>query len=306
MKNINKLWIAFIFAIVTFSSNAQQDPMYTQYMFNLSTVNSAAIGRGDNISFMMVDRFQWVGFEGAPKTMSLTADIPLKFFNAGAGFTYVNDRIGPEQTNNLYIDYAYHIQLVRGVRLGMGLKAGFKVYQAAFDGMGQEGVDDSQFASDVYGDIMPNFGLGLFLYSDTYYFGLSSPKMVNHKYEGTDKISGGEERHFFVIGGYVYPINSDIIFRPSVSAKMVKGSPLSLDITANFLFKNMLWVGLGYRSGDALTFLTQLQISNRFRFGYAYDITLSKMRKASGGSHEIMLSYDLKSFKDKVRSPRYF
>lgn len=306
MKLINRIGIFLLLALISNFSKAQQDPMYTQYMFNLSAVNAAAIGRGDNISFMMVDRFQWVGFEGAPKSMSLTADIPLKFFNSGAGFTYVNDRIGPEQTNNFYIDYAYHIQVARGIHLGMGLKAGFKVYQAAFDGLGTEGVSDAEFSKDIYGDFMPNFGMGLFLYSKDYYFGVSSPKMVNHKYEGSENLTGGEERHFFVIGGYVLPINDDVIFRPSVSTKLVQNAPVSVDVTANFLFKNMLWAGLGYRSGDALTFLTQIQISDRFRFGYAYDITLSKVRTVSSGSHEIMLSYELKSFKDKVRSPRYF
>jgi type IX secretion system PorP/SprF family membrane protein len=301
-----KLGLMLLITSLSSALFGQQDPMYTQYMFNLSSVNAAAIGRGDNMSFMMVDRFQWVGFEGAPKSMSITADIPAKFFNSGVGFTYVNDRIGPEQSNNFYLDYAYHIQLVRGLRLGMGLKGGFKVYSAAFEGMGLDDEVDSEFSSDIYGEIMPNFGLGLFLYSDTYYFGLSSPKLVNHKYEGSDDISGGEERHYFAIAGYVLSITDDIVFKPSVALKMVTGSPLSLDITANFLFKNTLWAGLGYRSGDALTFLTQIQLSNRFRFGYAYDFTLSQMRTVSSGTHEIMLSYELKSFKDKVRSPRYF
>lgn len=304
MKILNKIVIALILLVSWKYSSAQQDPMYSQYMFNLSSVNSAAIGRGDNISLMMVDRFQWVGFDGAPKTMSLTADIPIKFFNSGAGFTYVLDQIGLEKSNNLYVDYAYHIQVARGVRLGMGLKAGFKMYSANFDGVGQ--IGDQVYEQSIKGDIMPNFGLGMFLYADNYYIGLSSPKMVNHKYEGNDDLTGGEERHFFVIGGYVLPINNEVIFKPAVATKMVKGSPVSVDVTANFLFRNMLWGGLGYRSGDAITFLTQLQVSNRFRIGYAYDITLSKMRKASSGSHEIMLSYEFKNFKEKVRSPRYF
>ena len=303
---MKKLSIAIILLITSVIVSAQQDPMYTQYMFNLSTVNSAAIGRGNNMSFMMVDRFQWVGFEGAPRTYSLTADIPIKFFNSGFGFTYVNDEIGPEKSHNLYIDYAYHIKITRDIRLGMGLKAGFKVFSADFSQLGQEGVYDDQFSGSVNGDIMPNFGLGLFLYSNKYYFGLSSPKLVNHKYEGTDDVSGGEERHYFIIGGYVWRINPDIVFKPSVYTKFVKGSPMSYDITANFLIKDMLWVGLAYRSGDAIALLTQIQLNNRMRFGYSYDISISKMSTASSGSHEILLSYELKPQKGKVRSPRYF
>jgi type IX secretion system PorP/SprF family membrane protein len=303
---INKISITIVIISMSVVAMAQQDPMYTQYMFNLSSVNAAAIGRGDNISFMNVDRFQWVGFEGAPKTYSVTADIPVKFFNSGFGFTYINDNIGPETTNNFYIDYAYHIQVARGIRLGMGLKAGFKVYSADFSDIGQDGVDDEEFASNINGDFMPNFGLGIFLYGQNYYFGLSSPKLVNHKYQNTSNISGGEERHYFIIGGYVLPINDNAVFKPSAAVKFVKGAPASYDISANFYLYNCFWAGLAYRSGDALSFLTQIEVTERFSIGYAYDMTLSKIRKTSSGSHEIMLRFDLKSFKDKIRSPRYF
>ncbi len=307
IAKINRTIIVLIIVLCASAAKAQQDPMYTQYMYNLSAVNSAAIGRSDNISFMMVDRFQWVGFgEGAPKTLSLTADIPVKFFNSGFGFTYVNDRIGPEQSNNLYIDYAYHIKLTEGLKLGMGLKAGFKVYSAAFSQLGQDGVYDEQFSKDIYGDIMPNMGLGLFLYSDSYYFGMSSPRLVNHKLEGTQKISGGEERHYFIIGGYVLKINPDIVFKPSIYAKLVNGSPMSMDITANFLFRGRIWAGVAYRSGDAISILTQVRISQSLSFGYSYDITINKLHTVSSGSHELMLKYELRSFKDKVLSPRYF
>lgn len=303
--NLNKIILVLILIIGSTTIKAQQDPMYTQYMYNLSAVNPATIGRGNNMSFMMLDRLQWVGFgEGAPKTLSLTTDIPIKLYNMGVGLSYINDRIGPEQSNNIYIDYAYHINLTKNLKLGMGIKAGFKVYSAAFSEIGDD--DDDQFRKDIYGDIMPNFGVGLFLYSNKYYFGFSSPKFVNHKYEGTNKISGGEERHYFIIGGYVWKINHDVVFKPSIYSKIIPGIPMSLDISANFLFKNKLWAGLAYRSGDAISILTQIQISQSWRFGYAYDISISKMSKVASGSHEIMLSYELRSFKDKVHSPRYF
>jgi len=303
---ITKIWITTAITIMSVVTMAQQDPMYTQYMFNLSSVNAAAIGRGNNISFMNVDRFQWVGFKGAPKTYSLTADIPVKFFNSGIGFTYINDNIGPEHTNNFYIDYAYHIHLGRDIRLGMGLKAGFKVYSADFSNVGQDGVADEEFASNINGDFMPNFGLGLFLYGQKYYFGLSSPKLVNHKYENTSNASGGEERHYFIIGGYVLPINDQVVFKPSVAVKFVKNAPASYDISANFMLYDRFWAGLAYRSGDAISFLTQFEVTERLSIGYAYDITLSKIRTTSSGSHEIMLRFDLKSVNDKIRSPRYF
>lgn len=306
MNSFKRILLVVLLFVSASYSYAQQDPMYTQYMFNLSSVNAAAIGRGDNVQLMMVDRFQWAGFDGAPKTISLTADVPIKFFNSGAGLTYIYDQIGVEQTNSLYLDYAYHINVGEKLKLGMGIKAGFKAYSANFTSMDIDDDTDTQYASNIYGDIMPNFGLGLFLYAKNYYVGISSPKLVNHKYEGTDDVSGGEERHYFVVGGYVLPINQDLVFKPALSLKFVNGAAPSFDITANFLFKDLLWGGIGYRSGDAITVLTQVKFLKQFRVGYAYDISVSKIRNASSGSHEIMLSYEFKSVKDKMKSPRYF
>ncbi len=308
MKTKSYIIIAFVLLTVMLAetSSAQQDPMYTQYMFNLSPVNSAAIGRADNISLMSVSRFQWVGVEGAPTTHSLSADIPVKFFNSGIGLSFVQDKLGPEKSSSAYLDYAYHIKVSQRMKLGMGIKAGFKVYSANLEALGHDGVIDDLFTNDINGDFMPNFGLGLMLYADEFYFGISSPSLVNHKYEGTDDASGKEERHFFLIGGYVLPLNNDIIFKPSVYSKYVKGAPLSYDITANFLFREKLWAGVSYRSGDAIGIITQIELFEQLRVGYAYDIGISQMRKASSGSHEIMLNYFFSSKKDLVRSPRYF
>lgn len=303
---MKKFIIAVGLVVSALISEAQQDPLYTQYMFNLNTVNAGSIGRGEYLSFMTVNRFQWVGFEGAPQTYSLTADMPLTRYNSGVGLSYYYDKIGPTRSNNFYIDYAYHIQIPYGIKLGMGLKAGFKVFGANLAQLGMEGVNDDVFASDIRGDIMPNFGLGVFAYRKDFYFGVSSPKMVNHKYEGSDDASGSEERHYFLIGGYVYRVNREFTLKPSINAKFVKGSVPSFDLTANVLFREMIWGGLSYRTGDALSILTSVQIDHRLRVGYAYDITLSKMRKASSGSHELMIYYELNKTEGRPKITRTY
>lgn len=282
---------------------AQQDPMFTHYMFNLATVNPAAVGHGDYASVMNVNRYQWVGFKGAPETHSLNADIPIKFFHCGAGLTYVYDKIGPEKTNNLYADYAFHFKVSDNLRLGLGLKAGFKIFSASLTNLSTTNVDPN-FASNVNGKFTPNFGAGAFLYNDKFYVGLSSPKVLNHKY--VNSTTGGEMRHFFLIGGYVMPINQDVVFKPSVYFKYVEGAPISYDLTANFLIKNTIWFGVMYRRGDALGFLTQVQINNRLHIGYTYDMTLSALNVASKGTHELMITYEFNPSGEKVRSPRYF
>jgi type IX secretion system PorP/SprF family membrane protein len=300
---MKRIIIAATIIISVIVVKAQQDPMYTQYMYNISTVNPAAIGINDNMSFMMVDRFQWTGFEGAPRTYSLSGDMPLSKYNSGVGFSYVYDKLGPERTNNLYFSYAYHIQLTKDIKMGMGLMAGFKVFSADLTGLvNQDEAIDDQFNKDIYGDFMPNFGLGLYVYRSDFYFGLSSPKLVNHKYEGTSNASGGEEQHIFLVGGYQFPINDDIVCKPAADVKFTNTGLASFDITANFVFREQIWGGLSYRSGDALSILAQIQINQNFRFGYAYDITLSQIRKASYGSHELMLRYELTSFRGKTKS----
>jgi len=277
--------------------------MFTHYMFNLATVNPAAVGHGEYASVMNVNRYQWVGFEGAPKTHSLNADIPIKFFHCGAGLTYVFDKVGPEQTNNVYLDYAYQLKLADNLKLGLGLKAGFKAFSASLSELNTD-PNDPNFASDIKGRFTPNFGVGAFLFNDRFYFGISSPKVVNHKYDNST--SGGEMRHYFVIGGYVHRINPELVFKPSVYLKYVEGAPASFDATANFLIKNVFWAGLMYRSGDAIGLLAQVQLNNRLHLGYTYDFTLSKIRKATSGSHELMLTFEFSPSGEKIRSPRYF
>lgn len=300
---IVKIGLVVMLTVTSMQLFAQQDPMFTHYMFNLATVNPAAVGRGDFASVMNVNRYQWVGFEGAPRTHSLNADIPIKFFNCGAGLTYVMDKIGPESTNNVYVDYAYHLKLTENLKLGLGLKAGFRIFSASLSSL-SPGATDPQFASNVNGKFTPNFGIGAFLYSKEFYIGLSSPKVLNHKY--VDSYSGGEKRHYFLISGYAHTINTSLIFKPSVYVKYVDGAPVSYDLTASFLLKNTFWFGLMYRSGDAIGALTQIQLNNRLHLGYTYDFTLSKIRTVSSGTHEFMLTYEFSPSGEKIRSPRYF
>lgn len=302
--SVLKIYLVTILLLLSLGLFAQQDPIFTHYMFNLSSVNPGAVGHNDFGSVMNVNRYQWVGVDGAPKTHSLNADIPIKKFHCGAGLTYVFDKIGPERTNNFYLDYAYHLKVTDNLKLGLGLKAGFRIFSATLNELSQPGNPDPQFASNINGKITPNFGIGAFLYNNSFYVGLSSPKILNHKYVNSTT-SGGEKRHYFIIGGYVLPINESIIFKPSTSIKYVEHAPISCDINANFLLKNTIWVGVMYRSGDAIGFLTQLQLNNRWQLGYTYDLTLSKIRASSKGTHEILLKFEFSTTGEK-RSHWYF
>ena len=301
---VTRVSFGIILILSSLGLYAQQDPIFTHYMFNLSTVNPGAVGHNDFGSILNINRYQWVGFDGAPKTHTLSADVPFKKYHCGAGVNYVFEKIGPERTNNFYLNYAYHLKVTDNLMLGLGLNAGFRVFSANLTDLSQPGVIDPQFSSNISGKITPNFGVGAFLYNNSFYAGLSSPKILNHKYINSTT-SGGEKRHYFIIAGYVLPINESIMFKPSTNIKYVEHAPISIDINANFLLKNIVWVGMMYRSGDAIGFLTQVQLNNRWYLGYTYDVTLSKIRASSKGTHEILLKFEFSTSGEK-RSHWYF
>ncbi len=294
-----RVYFGAIFMLLSLGLFAQQDPIFTHYMFNLSNVNPGAVGHNEFASVININRYQWVGMDGAPKSHSLNADIPIEKFNCGAGLTYVYDKIGPEKTNNVYIDYAYFLKVTESLKLGLGLKAGFRAFSANLDGLSSAG--DPQFANNISGKITPNFGVGAFLYSNIYYVGISSPKILNHKYVNSTT-AGGEKRHYFLVAGYVFFLNKNLIFKPSMMAKYVESAPFSFDINANFLLKNTVWFGMMFRSGDAIGFLTQIQLNNKWHLGYTYDLTFSKLRASSKGTHEILLKFEFSTEGKKDRS----
>jgi len=305
MTRFIRIGLGIIIMLSSLELFAQQDPMFSNYMFNLATVNPASVGHSDLGSVMSVNRFQWVGIEGAPETHTLNAEYPLKSINCGAGLTYVLDKVGPERSNNFYLDYAYHLKLTENLKLGLGLNAGFRVFSASLrDDIGQSG-DDPQFSSNIKGKFTPNFGVGAFLYDRLFYVGISSPKILNHKYVHSTT-SGGEKRHFYLVSGYVYYINKSVIFKPSVYFKFVEGAPLSCDINTNFLINNRIWFGTMFRWGDAIGFLTQVQLDKKWRLGYTYDFSFSKMRTVSKGSHEIMLTFEFETKESKDKTHWYF
>jgi type IX secretion system PorP/SprF family membrane protein len=153
----------------------------------------------------------------------------------------------------------------------------------------------------------PNFGFGLYYYSDKYYVGVSVPKLMKNKLEQTlDYSKVTMQQHFFFVGGYVFTINDKLKFKPTTLIKMTGGAPVSMDLTASVLYREKIWAGIGHRFGDSFSALLQFQATNQLRIGYSFDQTMSKLASYNSGSHEIMFSYDFVFKKDKIISPRYF
>ncbi len=317
MKKLNIYKIAALLSItlLSFQSFAQQDPQFTQYMYNMSVINPAyATAEEGILNLGGFYRTQWVGFEGAPKTGSFFAHTPIND-KIELGLSFTNDNIGDiVNENNVFADFAYVLPVGVESKISFGVKAGFTFFDAIFDDFVlQSGNVSTDVAfNENISKAFPNIGIGAFFFSNNYYLGLSAPNMLTTKHienENGIKATGVQDIHFFFTGGYIFDINPNLKFKPAFMAKAVKGSPMALDITANVLVNEKLEAGLGYRLGDAVSALVNFRITPDLKIGYAYDYTTSNLGNFNSGSHEIFILFnvDLFGFKNGYdRSPRFF
>tara|TARA_R110002020_G_scaffold454448_1_gene669984 strand:- start:118478 stop:119422 length:945 start_codon:yes stop_codon:yes gene_type:complete len=302
-------------AIVLFSVSlfGQQDPEYTQYMYNMSVINPAYSTDDAGIMNMgAMYRSQWAGIDGAPETAMFFAHTPVND-QVELGLDIVHDEIGDiVQETNLFADFAYKLNITEGSKLALGLKAGATFFNTDFSGLqlssGNSSTDPA-FAENI-NRTYANIGIGAYYYTDRYYIGLSAPNLLSGKHiEDREGIQGfGREAvHYFLTGGYVFDVNPDVKIKPSLMTRAVVGAPMTVDLNANVLLYNKLEAGLGYRFGDAVSAMANFEIQPGLRVGYAYDYTVSNLGKYSNGSHEVMVLFDLGLFMPSyMKSPRFF
>lgn len=301
-KHIILITITVLFWDLT---NAQQSPHYTQYSYNMNVVNPAYTATNRRTDVNLMARSQWAGVEGAPKTISFSFSFPAGE-NFGLGLSAINDEVGPVKEKNLYIDYSYIIKLSNRYydrSLAFGLKAGATFLDV---GLLSPNADNDPLNVPV-SQVSPNIGVGVFYYTNSFYFGLSAPNLLNSRH--LDKSDGVistafEEKHYFLTLGKVFDISRQVKFKPSTMLKAVNGSPLSIDISANLLYDSFFEVGLSYRLEDAFSGIIGLQINKNFRIGYAYDHSLSNFSNYNFGSHEVLLRFSFNN--RKINSPRFF
>ncbi|RAJ18213.1 PorP/SprF family type IX secretion system membrane protein [Olleya aquimaris] len=318
MKNLNiyhKSAIILVLALVSLKSVAQQDPQFTQYMYNMSIINPAyATADEGMLNLGGLYRTQWVGIDGAPTTGSFFAHTPINE-KIEVGLSFTNDNIGDVvNENNIYADFAYVLPVGLDAKLSFGLKAGVTLFNTDFNGFNLQSGDqstDTAFNENT-SKTFPNLGIGAFYFSDNYYIGLSAPNLLTTKHLETEngiKTTGVQNVHYFLTGGYVFDINKDLKFKPSFMVKGVTGAPLAIDINANVLINEKLEAGLGYRLEDAIMAMVNFKVTPQLRVGYSYDYTISNLGDYNSGSHEIFLLFDVDIFGFKGgydRSPRFF
>lgn len=316
MKYLTKLAVSVVLLVsTTFSSFGQQDdPMYSQYMFNIQAFNPAYVGSWECIGFMVLGRYQWVGFDGAPETHTFTVQAPLRNERVGLGLSVISDNIGKEKRLAFFTDYSYRLKVGDEASLRLGLKAGFTNYRNNLSRYKPIETNDPTFQGEISEKFMPNAGVGIFLSAPRYYFGVSIPKLLKNDFENgvEDYKSDVEYRNMNMIAGYVLDLGESVKFKPSVMFRHSESLPFVYDLNASFLFKEVFWLGGMFRStswkgsGSAIGANVQFIISQKLRLGYAYDMDMGDIGSYGNGSHEIMISYELRSLVKSFTSPRYF
>ena len=298
--------VAVFLAGLNLKVRAQQDMQYTQYMYNTVTINPAYAGSRGMLSINALYRSQWVGLDGAPTTINFTAHTPLKIKGGGVGLSFASDKVGPATENLAAADFSYTINMSYRTKLSFGLKAGLHSLS----------VDSNKFNPDQQNDpylydqdnkISPLVGAGIYLHSDSWYVGLSSPDLLETDHYDDVSVSIARERmHLYLMGGYVFDLNPVLKFKPATLIKVVDGAPLAVDLSANFLFNEKLTLGAAYRFDAAVSALVGLQAFDWIMIGYAYDYDTTGIGNYNNGSHEVFLRFELNSRSQGFVHPRFF
>ncbi|MGB5242753.1 MAG: type IX secretion system membrane protein PorP/SprF [Lutimonas sp.] len=308
MKRIN-LTFAFIIFLTVTAVFGQQDPQYTQYMYNMNVINPAYAGSRGTLSLGMLGRKQWTDIDGAPKTATFSAHAPVAR-NVGGGFSVIADEIGPVKEQNVYADVSYTIQTSEEGRLAFGLKGGVTFQNIDLLSIILPQDPNDPLFQDNMSNTYPNFGAGVYYYTDKFYVSFSVPNILKSThFEKSNGVitKASEEMHYFFTSGYVFQLSESLKLKPSVMFKGVSGAPVSVDMNANVLIYDRLELGASYRWDDSVSGLINFYITRSFQMGYAYDYNVSDFNYANtGGSHEIFLLYDIDFNKKKLKSPRFF
>ena len=298
-------------AILVFISNismAQQDPQYTQYMYNMSLMNPAYSGSKESLSTGILYRKQWVQIEDAPTTATFFGHLPVNE-NIGAGMSLNSDKIGPVNETNIYGDISYTLKLGGEHKLSFGIKTGLTFHKVGLFSDVYNTLPDtfdpafSENTSNTYF----NLGSGLFYHTTTYYVAFSVPNFLKSKHlDFNGREYGSEFSHYFLTGGYVFDINETLKLKPFFMIKSAFKAPTSLDISANLLYKEKIELGATYRLDDSIGAMVNFSITPELRIGYAYDHIISDLNVATSASHEFILLYDIIFAKKVSESPRFF
>ncbi|MDT7827808.1 type IX secretion system membrane protein PorP/SprF [Pricia sp. S334] len=293
---------------------AQQDAQYTQYMYNMPSINPGYAGSKESLSITALYRSQWAGLKGAPKTQTLNLHTPIGYRGVGLGVGVLNEQIGPTSETYLDVDFSYTIFTSREGRLAFGLKGSAHLLDIQFSKLDQDignsNGPDPLLQQDIDNKFSPNIGAGVYYYNEKFYMGISVPRILETTHFSSSNISTASERmNLYLTSGYVFDLNRDLKFKPALLTKVVRGAPLQVDLSANFLLDEKFILGAAYRWSAAVSGMLGFYIDDGLLLGLAYDRETTDLggTQFNSGSFEVLLRYDFTQRRNgRIRSPRFF
>lgn len=306
-QKINRLLLG-ILLLGCAKAHSQQDPQYTNYMYNTININPAYAGSRGALSIFGLHRSQWVGLEGAPTTNSFSVNTPIADSKVGLGVSFVNDALGVMDENTISVDFSYTLDLNnRGSKLSFGLKGSANLLNVAYSDLNKYNPNDPQILNDISNEFTPNIGAGIYWHTEKTYVGFSVPSFLETtRYDNNVQSTMQQKMHYYLMGGHVFEINPTLKFKPAFLLKAVEGAPLQADITGNFLIHDKFTIGGAYRWDAAWSGLIGYQITDGLFIGYSYDSDIKALRNYNNGSHEIFMRFELFNKYRRVNSPRFF
>lgn len=302
--------IGYILILFQTIAWGQQDNLYTQFMYNPSSLNPGYTGSREVTTVFVQAKEQWVGFEGAPST----ANLNIQHFRAkskiGLGLDVNSDVLGPYDEKAISVNTSYQLQLSNDQFLGMGLQATLSSVNLDFSLLELYDSNDPFYESNLQNRINPNIGLGFYYYNTKSFLGLSAPRLFNtNNYEPLSserfKITF-ENIHFYAMAGHVFQLTNSLRFKPSVLLRYIKSQPLLANYSATFNWKEKISFGAAFTKDVSISSIVGFQLLDHLFIGYSYDISTGIVDFGGGGSHEIMLRFEFKSIYNKVWSDRFF
>ncbi|MDX1363207.1 PorP/SprF family type IX secretion system membrane protein [Arenibacter latericius] len=318
-----KRFYAIFLLLGTLMAYGQKEPQYTQYMYNIGSFNPAYVGTVERPDISGLYRVQWTGIPGSPKTLRLGVNLPFANEKQGLGFNVVSDQLGP--TSQTYIDLAYSFQVMlsENTKLSFGIDAGGSLLDVDYSkGNFQNPNEPLLNGQDTFNKFYPTIGAGMFMYQQNWYLGLSIPNFLTDGIYADEVANIVEDKvQFNFIGGYVFDLSENLKFKPAFLVNSLKGAPMNLNLSTNFLISDIVTLGASYRWDNAVSGLAGIQISNNIFMGYSYDYNTSNLGEYSKGSHEVILKFylgnsssdnekgennELKGKPKQIDSPRFF
>jgi type IX secretion system PorP/SprF family membrane protein len=327
MKTILPYFIMAGFMLLLQPSWAQQKPHYTQYILNQYILNPALTGIENYTDIKLSHRHQWVGIEDAPVTSYFTIHTPLgkkdqrvtatslniegenprgssywdRYSAAephhGLGLQVINDRTGPINNLSAYVTYAYHMGISEKTSISAGFGAGFNRISLDGSKLDITPVDPAVYNSGILNSMKPDLSAGLYLYSSDFFIGISAQQIMPAKIDFSNGAVQTDYNkkvpHMFATAGYRFLVGEDVNVTPSVMVKYLRNIPTQFDVNTKIQYRDIAWIGGGYRYQDGFNAMVGFNLSNTMNFGYSYDYTTSRLNTFSRGTHEFVLGFIL-------------